>query len=52
VTLACVPLEEVAEEFSAAVQQMPWAPEVGLRNPDGNWRRIACQPPEQSAQIP
>jgi len=33
-------LEAIAEEFGAAVEQMPWGPEVWLRDPDGNRLRI------------
>jgi len=33
-------MEVVAEEFGAAVGQMPWGPEVWLRDPDGNRLRI------------
>jgi len=33
-------LEAIAEEFGAAVEQAPWAPEVQLRDPDGNRLRI------------
>ena len=35
-------LEAVAEEFGAAVEQMPWGPEVRLRDPDGNRLRIGA----------
>lgn len=33
-------LEAVAKEFGAAVEQMPWGPEVRLSDPDGNRVRI------------
>jgi catechol 2,3-dioxygenase-like lactoylglutathione lyase family enzyme len=33
-------LEAVAKEFGAAVEQMPWGPEVWLRDPDGNRLRV------------
>jgi len=33
-------LDAVAKEFGAAVEQMPWGPEVKLRDPDGNRLRI------------
>src|SRR5438034_11145001 len=33
-------LDAIAEEFGAAVGQMPWGPEVRLRDPDGNRLRI------------
>jgi catechol 2,3-dioxygenase-like lactoylglutathione lyase family enzyme len=33
-------LEAIATEFGAAVEQMPWGPEVRLRDPDGNRLRI------------
>ena len=33
-------LDAVAKEFGAAVEQMPWGPEVWLRDPDGNRLRI------------
>ena len=33
-------LEAVAKEFGAAVEQMPWGPEVRLSDPDGNRLRI------------
>ena len=33
-------LEAIAEEFGAAVEQMPWGPEARLRDPDGNRLRI------------
>jgi catechol 2,3-dioxygenase-like lactoylglutathione lyase family enzyme len=33
-------LEAVAAEFGAAVEQMPWGPEVRLSDPDGNRLRI------------
>jgi hypothetical protein len=33
-------LEAVAEEFGAAVEQLPWGPEAWLRDPDGNRLRI------------
>lgn len=33
-------LDAVAEEFGADVEQMPWGPEVQLRDPDGNRLRI------------
>ena len=35
-------LDAVAEEFGAAVEQMPWGPEVRLRDPDGNRLRIGA----------
>jgi len=33
-------LEVVAKEFGAAIERMPWGPEVWLRDPDGNRLRI------------
>jgi hypothetical protein len=33
-------LEGVAKEFGVAVEQMPWGPEVWLRDPDGNRLRV------------
>jgi catechol 2,3-dioxygenase-like lactoylglutathione lyase family enzyme len=33
-------LDAVAKEFGAAIEQMPWGPEVKLRDPDGNRLRI------------
>jgi catechol 2,3-dioxygenase-like lactoylglutathione lyase family enzyme len=33
-------LDAVAKEFGADVEQMPWGPEVQLRDPDGNRLRI------------
>ena len=33
-------LEAIAKEFGAAVEQMPWGPEVWLCDPDGNRLRI------------
>jgi hypothetical protein len=33
-------LEAVAKEFGVAVEQMPWGPEVSLRDPDSNRLRI------------
>ena len=35
-------LEAIAKEFGAAVEQMPWGPEVQLRDPDGNRLRIGA----------
>src|SRR5215470_13509236 len=35
-------LEEIAKECDAAVEQMPWGPEVRLRDPDGNRLRIGA----------
>jgi hypothetical protein len=36
-------LEAIAEEFGAAVEQMPWGGEVRLRDPDGNRVRIGAR---------
>jgi hypothetical protein len=36
-------LEAIAEELGAAVEQVPWGPEVWLRDPDGNRLRIGLQ---------
>jgi catechol 2,3-dioxygenase-like lactoylglutathione lyase family enzyme len=33
-------LDAVAKKFGAAIEQMPWGPEVKLRDPDGNRLRI------------
>jgi catechol 2,3-dioxygenase-like lactoylglutathione lyase family enzyme len=33
-------LDPVAKEFGAAIEPMPWGPEVQLRDPDGNRLRI------------
>jgi catechol 2,3-dioxygenase-like lactoylglutathione lyase family enzyme len=33
-------LDAVAKEFGADAEQMPWGPEVQLRDPDGNRLRI------------
>ena len=33
-------LDAIAAEFGAAVEQMPWGPEVWLRDPDGNRLRV------------
>ena len=35
-------LEAIAKEFGAAVEQIPWGPEVQLRDPDGNRLRIGA----------
>jgi catechol 2,3-dioxygenase-like lactoylglutathione lyase family enzyme len=35
-------LKEIAKEFGAAVEQMPWGPEVRFRDPDGNRLRIGA----------
>jgi glyoxalase superfamily protein len=42
-TLICLRLRDIdaiAEEFGAAVEQMPWGAEVWLRDPDGNRLRV------------
>jgi hypothetical protein len=33
-------VDAIAEEFDAAVEQMPWGPEVWLCDPDGNRLRV------------
>jgi catechol 2,3-dioxygenase-like lactoylglutathione lyase family enzyme len=33
-------IDAIAEEFGAAVEQMPWGAEVRLRDPDGNRLRV------------
>ena len=33
-------VDAIAEEFGAAVEQMPWGAEVRLRDPDGNPLRV------------
>jgi hypothetical protein len=33
-------LNAIAEEFGETVEQMPWGPEVWLRDPDGNRLRV------------
>ena len=33
-------LDAIAAEFGSAVEQMPWGPEVRLRDPDGNRLRV------------
>ena len=33
-------LDAIAAEFGADVEQMPWGPEVRLRDPDGNRLRV------------
>ncbi len=35
-------LQGVAKEFGAAIEQMPWGPEVWLGDPDGNRLRIGA----------
>lgn len=35
-------LEAIADEFGAALEQMPWGPEISLRDLDGNRLRIGA----------
>ncbi|MEU3947915.1 glyoxalase superfamily protein [Streptomyces sp. NPDC029526] len=46
VYLRLAPLDAVAEEFGVPVQEMPWGPEVALRDPDGNRLRVGPPDPD------